>query len=80
MDAACCFTPVLVVALGVLGISAAVGWLDYVLLPAFSVFAGTTVYALVRLRRPHSSTVNPTRGIPDPKATRTLRFPVLPFL
>jgi len=51
--ALCCFTPVLVVLLGAVGLSAAVGWLDYVLLPALALFAGITVYALVR--RPRAS-------------------------
>lgn len=48
--AICCFTPALVVVLGVLGLSAAVGWLDYILLPALAGFAGLTLFALVRLR------------------------------
>ncbi len=46
--AICCFTPVLVVLLGVVGLSAWVGGLDYVLFPALAVFIGITVYALVR--------------------------------
>ena len=46
-----CVTPVLVVALGAVGLSAAVGWLDYVLLPALAAFVGMAVYALVRRRR-----------------------------
>jgi copper chaperone CopZ len=38
----CCATPVLVIALGVLGLSAWVGgWLDYVLIPALVIFVGT---------------------------------------
>jgi mercuric ion transport protein len=45
--ALCCFTPVLVILLGALGLSAALGWLDYVLFPVLTVFAGITVYALV---------------------------------
>lgn len=50
--ALCCFTPVLVVLLGALGVSAWVGWLDFVLFPALVFFAGLTVYALVtRARR-----------------------------
>ena len=49
--AVCCFTPALVLILGALGLSAAIGWLDYVLLPALAAFAGLTVVALVRLRR-----------------------------
>ena len=47
----CCFTPLLVVLLGTVGLSAMLGWLDVVLLPALAVFAGLTVYALVRRRR-----------------------------
>ena len=46
-----CVTPVLVVALGAVGLSAAVGWLDYVLLPALAVFVGMVIYAVVRRRR-----------------------------
>ena len=49
--AVCCFTPALVVLLGALGLSAWLGWLDYVLLPALALFAGLTVYALIRMRR-----------------------------
>lgn len=47
----CCFTPVLVVLLGVVGLSAAVGWLDYVLFPALAVFVGITIYAMMKVRR-----------------------------
>jgi mercuric ion transport protein len=46
--ALCCFTPVLVVALGVVGLSAMVGWLDVVLLPALAFFVGLTIYAVAR--------------------------------
>lgn len=49
--ALCCFTPLLVGLLAVVGLSAAVGYLDYVLLPALAVFVGLTVYALMRRRR-----------------------------
>ncbi|MGB5213842.1 MAG: mercury resistance system transport protein MerF [Anderseniella sp.] len=44
--ALCCFTPVLVVLLGALGLSALVGVLDYVLLPVLAIFVAITVYAL----------------------------------
>lgn len=47
----CCTTPLLVVLLGAVGMSAVLGWLDFVLLPALAIFAGLTVYALVRRRR-----------------------------
>jgi mercuric ion transport protein len=49
--ALCCFTPLLVVLLGTVGLSAAVGWLDYVLLPALAAFLGITIFAVVRRRR-----------------------------
>ena len=45
--AICCFTPALVVALGAIGLSAWLGWLDFVLLPALAVFIGIVVYAAV---------------------------------
>lgn len=44
--AICCFTPILVVLLAAVGLSAAVGWLDYVLLPALAIFLATTGYAI----------------------------------
>jgi mercuric ion transport protein len=44
--ALCCFTPVLVVLLGAIGLSALVGVLDYVLLPVLTIFVAITVYAL----------------------------------
>lgn len=46
--ALCCFTPILVVLAGIVGLSAIVGYLDYVLLPALIFFIGLTVYALRR--------------------------------
>lgn len=48
--AICCATPVLVIALGVVGLSAWVGWLDYVLIPTLVIFVGITAYALYRRR------------------------------
>lgn len=48
--AVCCATPILVILLGVLGLSAWAGWLDYVLIPALVVFVGITIYALRRRR------------------------------
>jgi len=40
--ALCCFTPILVILLGVVGLSALTGYLDGVLLPALAVFIGLT--------------------------------------
>ena len=49
--ALCCFTPILVVLFGVVGLSAAVSYLDLVLLPALAVFLTITGYALWKRRR-----------------------------
>jgi len=49
--ALCCFTPVLVVFLGAVGLSAWLGWIDYVLLPAVAFFIALTVYAVWRRQR-----------------------------
>lgn len=34
----CCVTPILVILFGAVGLSALVGWLDYVLFPVLAVF------------------------------------------
>ena len=47
----CCFTPILVVAFGVLGVSAWLGWADYVLFPALAFFLGLAGYAYYRTKR-----------------------------
>lgn len=49
--ALCCFTPVLVILLGVVGLSALTGYLDYVLLPALIAFIGLTIYAVWRKQK-----------------------------
>jgi len=54
--ALCCFTPVLVVLFGVVGLSAAVGYLDYVLFPALAIFIGIMIYALIRRRNQSATT------------------------
>lgn len=56
--ALCCFTPVLVVLAGVIGLSAIVGYLDYVLLPALAFFIGLTLYALWRRNSRSAATTN----------------------
>ncbi|MCA0906044.1 mercury resistance system transport protein MerF [Ruegeria marisrubri] len=52
--ALCCFTPLLVGLLGAVGLSAVVGFLDYVLMPALAIFILITIYALIR--RPRNTT------------------------
>ncbi len=49
--ALCCFTPVLVILLGAMGLSVIIGVLDYVLLPALAGFVGLTIYALLARSR-----------------------------
>lgn len=49
--ALCCFTPVLVILLGVFGLSAWVGYLDYVLFPALGAFIALTLYAQHKKRK-----------------------------
>ena len=46
--ALCCFTPVLVILFGAVGLSWLIGYLDYVLLPALFFFIVLTVYAIWR--------------------------------
>jgi mercuric ion transport protein len=48
--AICCATPVLVIALGLVGLSTWAGWLDYVLIPTLVIFVGITIYAWRRQR------------------------------
>jgi mercuric ion transport protein len=49
--ALCCFTPILVVLLGAVGLSAWLGWIDYALFPALAFFILLTAYALYWQRR-----------------------------
>ena len=48
ISALCCFTPILVVVLGAVGLSSIVGWLDFVLLPALVFFVILLAYVLFR--------------------------------
>lgn len=49
--ALCCFTPIWVVILGILGLGTWVGYLDIVLLPALGVMVGLTLYSYWCYRR-----------------------------
>ncbi len=57
--ALCCFTPILVVLLGAVGLSAALGWLDFVLFPALAFFIGLTVYAVYRRQKRQAQSLEP---------------------
>lgn len=48
VTALCCFTPILTLPLGAVGLAWLSGYLDYVLLPALAAFVGLTAYALWR--------------------------------
>jgi len=58
--ALCCFTPILIVLFAAVGLSWAVGYLDYVLFPALFIFLGITVYAVWRNRPDQPDVVQPT--------------------
>lgn len=49
--AICCLTPILTILLGIVGLGAMTGYLDYILLPTLAVFGGITIYALARQRK-----------------------------
>lgn len=51
ITAACCFTPILVVGLGFLGLAALTPYLDYALLPALAFFLLLTLTALWKKKR-----------------------------
>lgn len=53
--ALCCFTPVLVVVLGAVGLASLIGVVDYVALPALAIFIAITVYALWKRQTASSS-------------------------
>tara|TARA_R100000935_G_scaffold442_3_gene1444 strand:+ start:8412 stop:8675 length:264 start_codon:yes stop_codon:yes gene_type:complete len=49
--ALCCFTPILVILLGTVGLAGLTGYLDVVLLPALAFFIGLTIYAIWRKKQ-----------------------------
>lgn len=51
VTAVCCATPLPVLLLGAVGLSAFAGYLDYVLVPALVLFAGLTAYAFYLRRK-----------------------------
>jgi mercuric ion transport protein len=53
--AVCCATPVLVIALGAVGLSALTGYLDYVLLPVLALSIGLVGYGFYKKRQSASA-------------------------
>lgn len=51
--ALCCFTPVLVILFGAVGLASLVGYLDLVLLPALGIFLIVLAVAILRGIRKH---------------------------
>ena len=51
ISALCCFTPILVILFGAVGLAAWVGHLDAVLIPSLVVFTLLTIYAFIRKYR-----------------------------
>lgn len=58
ISALCCFTPVLVILFGAVGLGAFVGHLDAVLIPSLAVFTLLTIYALIRKDREAKAKLN----------------------
>ena len=52
--AICCFTPLLVILLGVVGLGAVSGYLDYLLLPALLAGLGLLAYGIVLRKKEHT--------------------------
>jgi len=49
--ALCCFTPLLLALFGAIGLSAIIGKLDYVLLPAMAIFFAVQIYGIAKRHR-----------------------------
>ncbi len=46
--ALCCFTPILVIGLGAIGLGVIIQYLDFVLLPTLGIFVLLTIYAYLK--------------------------------
>jgi mercuric ion transport protein len=55
VTAICCFTPILVILLAALGLSAILGWIDWVLFPLLALFLILTFTALIRMKQKGTS-------------------------
>ena len=49
--AMCCFTPILVILLGAVGLSAFTPYLDFVLLPALCIMIALSIFSFLRWRK-----------------------------
>lgn len=60
--AICCATPILVIGLGAVGLSAWLGWVDYVLVPALVLFLAIAAYGFWRRQQAAACCVSETRS------------------
>ncbi|MEW6683243.1 MAG: mercury resistance system transport protein MerF [Nitrospirota bacterium] len=65
--AVCCFTPILVVLLGALGLGAIAGYLDYVLLPVLGLCLAILAYGLYLRRRERAACCPPQANHREPR-------------
>ncbi len=56
--AVCCATPILVIALGAVGLSALTGYLDFVLLPLLALCIGMIAFGVYKRRQGAAGVVN----------------------
>ena len=56
--AICCATPILVIALGTVGLSALTGYLDYVLLPVLALCIGLIAFGVYKRRQGAAGVAN----------------------
>lgn len=61
--ALCCFTPILVLMVGAVGLSALTGYLDYVLFPMLGLFLLLTLYAIWRRQKPAPSNPKENKNV-----------------
>ncbi|WP_349409822.1 mercury resistance system transport protein MerF [Pseudalkalibacillus sp. SCS-8] len=47
----CCFTPVLVILFGAVGLSFLIGYLDLIVFPALGIFIGLTIFAYSKYKK-----------------------------
>ena len=73
VTAICCFTPVLAVTLGLIGLGTVTGYLDYALIPALAAFMGITLYAVVRRRRGACDDTCAPAGQPQYRPTNVIQ-------
>ena len=58
--AICCATPILVIALSAVGLSALTGYLDYVLLPVLALCIGIIAFGVYKRRQGAAGLINKT--------------------